>query len=136
MSKATKLITAEREEVVMGLILSGASHSFICQSVAQQYSISERQVMRHILKCRDIIKLSFERSADEKVREIYAKLNYLYERAIILNNVGEARKILIDILSLSTPENKSDEINVTNRSSLKAIDTSTIIKLLKNDTGT
>lgn len=127
--KASKIETAKRLDVVMQLILSGASNEFICQSVANLYQISTRQVERYIADCRKTIKRAFERSADEKIHEIVAKLNFLYERCIATNNIAEARKILMDLSALNISALKESDDN--DIPEIEEADTQQLLKLLK-----
>lgn len=90
----TKAEISQRRQIVMNLMLSGASRGFIIESVCLKYGCSDRTVDSDMATCQQYFRDKFAKSIGDKISEYDAKMQFLYERAVAFNELGVAFKIL------------------------------------------
>lgn len=131
-TRSSKVEIIKRRETVMRLLLAGASRIYIVQSVSKAYECSERIIDKDLAYCREQFKVEFQKFVEGLFPEYKAKLDFLYELAVTQNNIGEARKILMDLITLKTSVITPQSHNSNEPpDELKAIDTQKLLNLIK-----
>lgn len=92
--RASQFEIFQRREIIMQLLLSGASRAYIVQAAAKKFSCSERTIDKDIKYCREQFKKEFAKLIEDKLSEYDAKLLFIYERCITQNELHTAFKII------------------------------------------
>ena len=126
MKRSNKAQILQQREVVMQLLLSGASRAYILQAVAAKFSLSNRTIDKLLADCYKLFKEEHAKQFKDKIAEYDAKLNFLYERAVTQNDLHIAFKIIEHLKQSIAQLNSNSET----QSDDKPID---IFSLVKND---
>ncbi len=95
---ANKIEKAHRIEQIVKLISEGHSYTMIVKSAMAQWSISERQAKRYLSEANKEINLTGNLSYDEVQSQFIAKIQLMYNKAIINGDIKLAAKLTMDKL--------------------------------------
>ena len=87
MAKATQLEIDKRIETVKGLILAGNDTGAICQSLAEKWSISDRQVFRYVSEARERLQARIDADREAMFAEHVAHRRDMRRRARQANDL-------------------------------------------------
>lgn len=131
MKRSNKAQLIQQREIVMNLLLSGASRTYVQQAIAQKYGLSKRSIDKLMADCYKLFQQEHAKQFKDKIAEYDARLNFIYERAMAQNDLSIAFKI-IEHLKNYGKETTVDLEQDNAPTELKESDTKQLISLLKS----